>query len=220
MFLPCDFQNYVRKFENDRTDENKQNIINYVVSYKNKLKYMCLYLKHMDKKNKNEYYKNLICYDLHKILLEDVNPTYSINENRTDEEYKNDIKEMYDKCQISGEHIKGCEIAHILEFKDCEDEKHKYNKFNGLVLNAQIHKYWDKGHLKIECNDDDKRIYFMINKDDKDIQYSIDNEDDNLVDCLLNLLFIKNINDQRDIDYNKYDYDSYSFFIKQRNSQY
>ena len=74
---------------------------------------------------------------------------------RDDYTYKNMVKQRFNKCIICnpGEcNIHCCNVAHIWDFKDC-DENSKYNPDNGLLMCSNIHKLFDDGLIILEpCN--------------------------------------------------------------------
>lgn len=216
------FQQLVKNFDNTKNDDCKTQLVSYIFNNLDNLSYMCIYLQYIDNNNKNKYYKTLINntienYKLKKninSLIEDNNLNYTQKINRKDDEYKNKIKEMYYSCQVTNTHIIGCQVAHILEFKNCENDNDRYNKFNGLLLKAQIHLYWDSNFLQLKFDEYTKDIYITVN-----INKLNNLEDkDNLLECLLSELNIKNENEKCFINYDKKHFESYSYYIKRRNN--
>jgi hypothetical protein len=217
MYSNNEFQQLVNEFETTTNNKTKNNLVLYILKYNNcKLEYMESYLAFKDYQNKNNNYQ---------LFLEDIlkngqtntnynnNHEFELTTNRKDEEYKKSVKEMYSVCQVTGYHYFGCEVAHIWEFKDCETDEDKYNKFNGLLLKAQIHKYWDAGYLILNYDENTRSIYFKINinkvntKENSDLFYN----------DLMNELTIKDINEKAYINYCEEYFNSYTFFIKKRN---
>ena len=128
------------------------------------------FIKNYIKENKEKKSLYEICNTLivkYFFLLEDIEYVYSfffdedININdikltsdkqkRLDSEFKNKVKQRYNKCIISGYNIRQCEVAHIIPF--CKsNEIDKYNPNNGLLLSCELHKLFDEKVFKINPN--------------------------------------------------------------------
>lgn len=93
-----------------------------------------------------------------------------IKQKRKDANYKNNVIQLCEyKCVVTGK-VLNCEVAHIYEFKDCEYDCEKYDKFNGLYLKGDIHKLWDNKYLIIDYDNTNKNIFFRINTDNINLQ--------------------------------------------------
>lgn len=57
--------------------------------------------------------------------------------------FRKKISKLYNKCILTGSPLVMCEAAHIVPFCDSEP-KMKYSAHNGLMLEAGIHKLFDK----------------------------------------------------------------------------
>ena len=86
--------------------------------------------------------------------------TFSQLINRNDASYRKLVMENYNNsCPISNKDI-ACDVAHIKEFKDCQDNNERYDPNNGIYLLTSIHRLWDKEKLIYLCQDD---LCFKIN---------------------------------------------------------
>lgn len=220
MYLNIEFQKLVNTFEYDiENNINRDKLILYMTKYIDKLEYFKPYLDFKDFKNNNNFFNNILLIALNNKEKNNNNKIISISNDftlrniRNDEEYKRNIKSMYSECQVSGYHILGCEVAHIWEFKDCETNDDKYNKFNGLLLKSQIHKYWDANYLIINYDLVKKTLYFVINYS-KIINI---NNYELLLNNILEELKLKTHNEKCFINFNKDYFNSYVYFIKKRN---
>lgn len=100
----------------------------------------------------------------------DFQTVMSSSVNRTDKSFKNDVKERYNHCIISGYHKKQCDVAHIKPFNECETIFDKYNPDNGLLLSSDIHKQFDMYLFTINP----ETFEVIINENIQDIKdYSI-----------------------------------------------
>lgn len=164
------------KFLSNNIDFYNDNVVN---NYKNYFDDFLLdFLKEEYYDENYEYYFNNWIITFNNII-EDINKqklNISQKINRNDEEYCNAVKEMYIKCQVTNtpQKLDNLEVAHILEFKNCENDFDRYNKFNGLLLRSDIHKSWDKGNnLKLCYNDHNSSIFFKVLTDEFKEAYSI-----------------------------------------------
>lgn len=82
------------------------------------------------------------------ILIKDINETYEQKIKRYDTKFKNDVKEYYKKCIITGRSSLVCEVAHIYPFSD-SDYEDKYNPNNGILLCRDLHILFDKNLINI-----------------------------------------------------------------------
>lgn len=86
--------------------------------------------------------------------------TFSQQLNRNDTHYRRLVMENYNNyCPISNKNI-ACDVAHIKEFKDCQDNNERYDPNNGIYLLTTIHRLWDKEKLIYLCPYD---LCFKIN---------------------------------------------------------
>lgn len=81
------------------------------------------------------------------ININDIKLT-SDKQNRLDSEFKNKVKEKYNRCIISDFNPRQCEVAHIHPFSK-SNEIDKYNPNNGLLLSCELHKLFDDKVFKI-----------------------------------------------------------------------
>ena len=86
--------------------------------------------------------------------------TLSQQKKRNDAYYRKLVMENYNNCcPISNKNI-ACDVAHIKEFKDCQDNNERYDPDNGIYLLTTIHRLWDKEKLIYLCPND---LCFKIN---------------------------------------------------------
>ena len=83
---------------------------------------------------------------------------------RNDDEFKKAVNELYKTCIICdvGEcHKSSYEIAHIWDFSKCNTSEEKYDVNNGILLCANMHKYFDSkcGLLKFEIISYTNNVY-------------------------------------------------------------
>jgi predicted restriction endonuclease len=65
---------------------------------------------------------------------------------RNDDEFKKAVHSLYKTCIICNEgdcHKSAYEIAHIWDFANCDSLESKYDVNNGILLCANMHKYFD-----------------------------------------------------------------------------
>jgi len=75
---------------------------------------------------------------------------------RDDNEYRKIVKQRFNKCIICQNNecnIECCQVAHILDFSKCNDNKSKYDINNGLLMCANTHSLFDKNLLKFKIID-------------------------------------------------------------------
>jgi len=126
----------------------------------------------------DKYDKNKVMYfikTLFDIKIEYVEENIAKTENtqikvcRNDTEFKKAVNELYKTCiicDIGDCHKSAYEVAHIWDFAKCDTPEQKYDVNNGILLCANMHKYFDSkcGLLKLEpvshiddnCNDNCK----------------------------------------------------------------
>ena len=83
---------------------------------------------------------------------------------RNDDEFKKAVNELYKTCIICdvGEcHKSAYEVAHIWDFSKCNTSEEKYDVNNGILLCANMHKYFDSkcGLLKFEIISYTNNVY-------------------------------------------------------------
>ena len=120
----------------------------------------------------DKYNKNKIMYFIKKIfnieiqfikdnLIEQDN--LQLKKCRNDDEFKKAVNELYKTCIICDDgdcHKSAYEVAHIWDFAKCDSLESKYDINNGILLCANMHKYFDSkcGLLKFDIisniNDD------------------------------------------------------------------
>lgn len=86
---------------------------------------------------------DFVIYDLYEIIFD----KFQNKKNRDgQQEYRNNLINMYKSCIVTGDDAYICDAAHILDFSmtDCYN---KYNKYNGLLLNPTMHRLFDKNYL-------------------------------------------------------------------------
>ena len=138
-------------------------------------KYIEIYnIKNEDEKSKNleefiydsldKYNKNKVMYfikELFDIDIQYIEEDLYISENtqqkicRNDEEFKKAVHDLYKTCiicDIGDCHKSAYEVAHIWDFAKCDSNESKYDVNNGILLCANMHKYFDSkcGLLKFE----------------------------------------------------------------------
>lgn len=142
---------------------------------------------------------------------------------RADSKYKEDVKALFNyKCGVTNTLLCN-EVAHIQEFKDCKYDNDRYCKFNGIYLQDNIHKLWDKYELiVIDYNNNDKEIFFKINVNKL-------NKETNNIEILkeiLNKCSIQEIENKYKyledikipININKEYFNEYKYYINKRNN--
>jgi len=67
---------------------------------------------------------------------------------RYQDKFRRDLIDRYKSCVITGNDIEMCDAAHILPFSE-SDLVSKYDVDNGLLLSGEMHKLFDRKHLKI-----------------------------------------------------------------------
>jgi hypothetical protein len=210
---------------NINLEKIKLDLINYIkTSVKNKTNNLCFitpYLLYRDEINNNNIYNTLLISLFNE---EEVNKT-KVNISRSDNTFKKEVKQLYNTCQVSGCHISCCDVAHILEFKDCTTNIDRYNKYNGLLLKGDIHRYWDLGYIKLNFdnnydnnnydnnNYDNCLIYFTINKDK--INQQLDSH--NLLFNVIDELKLNDENEKCYLNFHKEYFNAYKYYITRRN---
>jgi hypothetical protein len=79
--------------------------------------------------------------------------------------FAEDVRDRDMVCRITGRFAARCEVAHILEFKECVrigDQVAKYDTENGLLIDAGLHQLWDSGVIQLVPLGPD-RAQFMVN---------------------------------------------------------
>jgi predicted restriction endonuclease len=146
---------YINELVNNKYDE-LYTIENEADKSKNleKFIYDCL-----DKYNKNKvmyFIKQLFDIEIQYIeenLYELENSQLKIC--RNDTEFKKSVHDLYKTCiicDIGDCHKSAYEVAHIWDFSKCDFNESKYDVNNGILLCANMHKYFDSkcGLLKFE----------------------------------------------------------------------
>ena len=70
---------------------------------------------------------------------------------RNDNEFRKAVKDKYKTCIICNNydcHMSSYQVAHIFDFSKCENIEEKYDINNGLLMCANMHKYFDDSLLK------------------------------------------------------------------------
>lgn len=125
--------------------KEKQNAFEQIYEDNNKLK----------KTNKSNIQKRIhksnIQKRINKLITQKHIPMYIKTKTRNPQLqklYREGIINRYKKCIITGMSINVCEAAHIIPFSE-SDKDNNFNIDNGLLLNATLHKLFDKYHLSI-----------------------------------------------------------------------
>ena len=154
---------YIKELVNNKYDE-LCNIVNEEEKAKNLEEFI---YDSLDKYNKNKvmyFIKQLFDIEI-QYTKDDINETDNtqIKICRNDEEFKQSVHDLYKTCIIcdSGDcHKSAYEVAHIWDFAKCDSNESKYDVNNGVLLCANMHKYFDSkcGLLRFElisnANDD------------------------------------------------------------------
>lgn len=195
-------------------NNDKTQISNYIIKHKNKSGFILSYLNYLDNKHNTNIYLGLY-NDALKIT-----DKFTKRKQRNDSEYKKEVINLANnKCQLTGTHIKGCEVAHILDFQYCEYNCDKYSPYNGLLLKAQIHKYWDANYLKLNFNIKNETIYFTINYD----KIKLEHDSETLIEDIKNELCYNtnyNASDEFFLTINNEYFNEYKYYISSRNTYY
>ena len=116
----------------------------------------------LDKYNKNKvmyFIKELFVIDIQYIEEDSyetqINQKTQMKICRNDDEFKKAVHDVYKTCiicDIGDCHKSAYEIAHIWDFAKCNSEESKYDVNNGILLCANMHKYFDSkcGLLKLQ----------------------------------------------------------------------
>jgi hypothetical protein len=89
---------------------------------------------------------NFAFYDLFNIDIDDVNELLEERIKRVKQtEFRNELINRDKNCIISGEPSDICEAAHIIPYNECKN----FDVNNGLLLNASLHKLFDKYKFSI-----------------------------------------------------------------------
>lgn len=210
----------IDEFIKNTNEINTNKLKEYILKHKNKSDLILPYLNYLDNKNGTTQYLDLY-NNLLKLKEED---KYKKGFLRNDIIFKNDVKENANfKCQITNTHLKGCEVAHILDFQYCNYNCDKYSPYNGLLLKTQLHRYWDKDYLKLDFDIDIENkkevIFFVLNYDKIKLE---DNYDKLITDIKKELCFENNTFNATDdmryfLNFKKEDFDEYKYYISLRN---
>ena len=110
----------------------------------------------------DKYDKNKVMYFIKKYfdiqiqyINDDLIEHRQIKICRHDDEFKKAVNELYKTCiicDIGDCHKSAYEVAHIWDFSKCNTLEEKYDVNNGILLCANMHKYFDSkcGLLKFE----------------------------------------------------------------------
>jgi len=74
---------------------------------------------------------------------------------RNDEAFKKKVNDLYKTCiicDVGDCHKSAYEVAHILDFSKCETINEKYDVNNGILLCANMHKYFDSKNELLKFN--------------------------------------------------------------------
>ena len=112
----------------------------------------------LDKYNKNKvmyFIKELFDIDVQYIEEDIHKENTQLNICRNDNEFKKEVHNLYKTCiicDIGDCHKSAYEVAHIWDFAKCDSNESKYDVNNGILLCANMHKYFDSkcGLLKFE----------------------------------------------------------------------
>ena len=81
--------------------------------------------------------------------------THDLKKCRNDEEFKKAVNDLYKTCIICDKddcHKSAYEVAHILDFSKCDTINEKYDVNNGILLCANMHKYFDSKNELLKFN--------------------------------------------------------------------
>ena len=120
----------------------------------------------ISKEIENFIYELLDKYDKNKVMyfikeLFDIEFKY-IDDNqlklqvcRNDDEFRKAVKDKYKTCiicDVNDCHKSAYEVAHIFDFSKCYNDDEKYDINNGLLMCANMHKYFDEILLKFDLD--------------------------------------------------------------------
>jgi len=97
---------------------------------------------------------DLVFYDLYNFEYIKIDE----KEKRQDTIYRKKVIEKYNTCMITGKDIEVCQVAHILPFKDSNEEE-KYDSENGFLLSADLHMLFDNKNFDLKINQDGYIIF-------------------------------------------------------------
>lgn len=205
-------------------EKTKEDLINYIIknvksttNVENGNNYLCFivsYLLYKDEINNNKIYETLLISLFSEDEINKIKIKQTIS--RNDYTFKKELKQLYNICQVTGCHISCCDVAHILEFKDCTTNVDRYNKYNGLLLKGDIHRFWDLGYIKLNfdnTNNDNCSIFFTINKEK--INHQLDNH--NLLFNVIDELKLSDENAKCYLYFHKEYFNDYKYYIARRN---
>ena len=121
-----------------------------------------------DKKSSKEYFDNSVVFD--------GTLTYE-NRERRKKEFSNEIRKRDKCCIVTGKSKDTCEAAHIIEFCNAKEDE-KYDLNNAILLQAGIHKSFDRYYWSINSNSrvvvskkalDNKENYLITEYDGKKV---------------------------------------------------
>lgn len=184
--------------------KNKEQLDDFKYYFNNYLKYLLEYnleLAEYEVEKYNSEWLNALEVAIN--YYHDLSLKHSIK--RNDQKFREEVIKLSNyKDQVYG-HVNNFgdqEICHIYEFKNCNNDNDRYNKFNGLNLTASIHKAWDNNGFKISYNEKNKNIFFILMIED------IDNKFIDIIDENGNIPII----------YNKLYFEEYKKYIDMRNN--
>ena len=167
----------------------------------------------LEKYNKNKFMyflKNLFDIEI-QYIKEDL---YEIETQKTqicrnDQEFKKAVNDLYKTCiicDIGDCHKSAYEVAHIWDFAKCNTLDEKYDVNNGILLCANMHKYFDSkcGLLKFELITNENNDNDTDNDTDNDNDTDTNNIMCKVVFCnsILNSNYYKKYNGKQ-IKFNK-----------------
>ena len=103
----------------------------------------------------------LVMYDKYQFIADDLR---EITEREEQDNFRKDIISRYSKCIITGNGELVCEACHIKPYKICK-ENEKYDINNGLLLDANHHKLFDKHLISINPETFQLEISHSLDKD-------------------------------------------------------
>ena len=112
-------------------------------------------------KDNDKVYLDYLFYALKKYIhnpVETLNETTEERLKRQDTIYRKKVIEKYNTCMITGKDIEVCQVAHILPFKDSNEEE-KYDSENGFLLSADLHMLFDNKNFDLKINQDGYIIF-------------------------------------------------------------
>ena len=149
-------------------------ITNKIKSIDNTIELQNLYIelnKHHDKDYLDYLFYSLKKYEhIIDLINENKNESYENKIKRLDNKFKENVKNYYKTCIITGRSQIVCEVAHIFPFAE-SDLEDKYNSNNGILLCRDLHKLFDDKLIKINPIDYRLTLTDQILYDDTLVDY-------------------------------------------------